>query len=96
MNAPGVTKQLADKLGDRFVKVGKVQYDAPQNCYHVEIFYNDNDSEKRYVMDFIRYYESTERHLEQYYSRFPLDLVGMGSPAGQATFQIIIDEMMNK
>jgi hypothetical protein len=93
---PAVTKQLADKLGDRFVKVGKVQYDAPQNCYHVEIFYNDNDSDKRYVMSFIRFNESKNRPLVQYFGQFPLDLVGKGSRGGQAMFPVTIDEMMNK
>lgn len=93
--APAVTKQLTDKFSDRFFKVGKIQYDAPRNCYFVEILFNDNGVEKRYVMDFHRYHEGNSQ-LVQYYGQFPVDLIGEGIPQGLAVFPVTIDEMMNK
>ncbi len=93
--APAVEKQLVDKIGDRFVKIGKVEYNVPAGCiYHVEVFYMDGDQEKRYVMAFVN--APDERNLRVFRGEFPLHLIGKAEPGDGASFYVSIDEMMNE
>lgn len=93
--APAVEKQLAGRLGDRFVKVGKVEFNASEgSVYHVEVFYMEGDQEKRYVMAFVN--TADERNLTVFRGEFPLHLIGEAEPGDGASFYVSIDEMMNE
>lgn len=93
--APSATKQLTEKYGDRFVKIGDVVYDAEKNIYEVEVFYKQDDKEQLYVMNMIRAYD-TKRQLLQYIGQVPVELMGEADPNGRAYFNVTVDEMMNK
>ncbi len=101
--APAVAKQLANRFGDRFTRVGKVQFaktetagftDSPY-CYHVEFFYTDSDQEKRYVMELGKVIKEASPNLVTYECEIPMALFGEDASADKR-FRVTIDEMMNE
>lgn len=101
--APAVAKQLANRFGDRFARVGNIRFtrtetagftDSPY-CYHVEFFYKDMDQEKRYVMEMGKVTKEASPNLVTYECEIPLALFGEDSGTADKKFRVTIDNMMN-
>lgn len=69
--APEITKQLTNRFGERFLRVGDVkfsmakpdEYSDPAYCYHVEILYKQENQEKRHVMELVKVTKRPARNL---------------------------------
>ena len=104
--APEITKQLSGRFKERFVRVGDVkfsmtkpdEYSDPAHCYHVEIFYKQEDQEKRHVMELVKVIKAASPKLVTYECELPVTLFGEEPATDEhfdKYFRVTIDELMN-
>jgi len=91
-----LTKDFTRLLGDRFIRIGKVNFDSKLNLYHAELFYKDEDtkSEMRYVLEFTPGQREHQTNLTSYRVELPEQIFGKLRQYGGN--YIYIDAMSNE
>jgi hypothetical protein len=86
-----IVAQLAERFGDRSIKVDAISYDSAKDAFAVTLTYEIGGEQREHAFSLLRYVDE-KRPSAKYAGQVPIELFGEQSPHGKTFCQVTIEQ----